>query len=90
MTGAVKEENKVFVGGIHIEADEKDLKEVFEKFDEVVETILMRDRESGRSRGFGFVTFSTYDGAQRACNDPELRIRGRRVRKPFNLHEFTL
>ncbi|PJF19796.1 Hrp1p [Paramicrosporidium saccamoebae] len=77
--GVGKEENKVFVGGIHIEADEKDLKEIFEQFGDVCETILMRDRESGRSRGFGFVTFTTYEGAQKACNDADLRIRGRRV-----------
>lgn len=74
-----KEENKVFVGGIHIEADESDLKQVFEEFGEVLETILMRDRDTGRSRGFGFVTFATHDGALKSCEDADIHIRGRRV-----------
>lgn len=74
-----REENKVFVGGIHVEADEEDLRDVMSHFGEVVETILMRDRETGRSRGFGFVTFASHDAALKACEEQDLRIRARRV-----------
>lgn len=74
-----REENKVFVGGIHVEANEEDLKDVMSHFGEVVETILMRDRETGRSRGFGFVTFASHDAALKACEEQDLRIRARRV-----------
>jgi cold-inducible RNA-binding protein len=75
------EDNKIFVGGIHISADEEELKTFFSQFDEVVETILMRDRETGRSRGFGFVTFSSHTGVERAYGATGLNIKGKPVRK---------
>lgn len=50
--------NKIFVGGISWNTDEHGLREAFEKFGEVVEAKVVTDRETGRSRGFGFVTFS--------------------------------
>lgn len=55
------------------------MREFFSKYDEVLETVLMKHRETGRSRGFGFVTFATIDGAQRACADLDAKIRGRKV-----------
>lgn len=77
--GSPRDGHKVFVGGIHIEADENDLKEFFSRYDQVLQTVLMRDRDTGRSRGFGFVTLATLEGAQRACADTEASIRRRRV-----------
>lgn len=43
----------------------------------------MRDRETGRSRGFGFITFATSTGPQKACQDQEIKIRGKRVGSSF-------
>lgn len=69
----------MFVGGIHIEASEDDLKDHFSKYDTVREVVLMRDRETGRSRGFGFVGFASHEGVTRACNDSNIVIKGRKV-----------
>jgi len=48
---------KLFVGGIPISLSPSDFKKFFEQFGTVAEAQVMTERESGRSRGFGFVTF---------------------------------
>jgi len=48
---------KIFVGGIPMSLTNLDFRKYFESFGKVLETQIMTDRESGRSRGFGFVTF---------------------------------
>ncbi|GJV67143.1 glycine-rich RNA-binding protein 4, mitochondrial-like protein [Tanacetum coccineum] len=58
--------NKLFVAGLSWSVDEKSLKEVFSSFGQVSEVRIMYDKDSGRSRGFGFVNFSTEDEATSA------------------------
>ena len=58
--------NKLFVGGLSWGTDESGLRQAFEEFGEVVEAKVITDRETGRSRGFGFVQFNSEDEAQRA------------------------
>jgi len=48
---------KIFVGGIPISLSNTEFRKYFEEFGKVLETQVMTDRESGRSRGFGFVTY---------------------------------
>jgi RNA recognition motif-containing protein len=48
---------KLFVGGLSWDTNDQGLREAFEKFGEVSEATVISDRETGRSRGFGFVTF---------------------------------
>jgi len=52
---------KIFVGGIPISLSTQEFRKYFEKFGPVLETQVMTDRESGRSRGFGFVTYENED-----------------------------
>ena len=49
---------KLFVGGISWDSSEDSLREAFGQFGEVTEATIVVDRQTGRSRGFGFVTFS--------------------------------
>lgn len=58
--------NKLFVGNLSFNTTQNDLQDMFAAHGSVVETNLMMDRESGRSRGFGFVTMSTPEEAQSA------------------------
>jgi len=57
---------KLYVGNLPFSTSEDDLRSMFEVHGEVVESIVISDRETGRSRGFGFVTFQDEDTAQRA------------------------
>src|SRR5438874_9709744 len=58
--------SKLFVGNISFNTTENDLQDAFSAHGTVVETNLMMDRMSGRPRGFGFVTMSTPEEAQKA------------------------
>jgi cold-inducible RNA-binding protein len=58
--------NKLFVGNLSFNTTENDLQDAFAAHGTVVEASLMQDRMSGRSRGFGFVTMSTAEEAQKA------------------------
>ncbi|MEW6305986.1 MAG: RNA-binding protein [Verrucomicrobiota bacterium] len=57
---------KLFVGNISFNTTENDLQDAFAQHGTVVETNLMMDRMTGRPRGFGFVTMSTPEEAQKA------------------------
>ncbi|MEM6960456.1 MAG: RNA-binding protein [Myxococcota bacterium] len=66
---------KLFVGGLSYETTNQSLREAFEKFGEVIEAGVVKDRDSGRSRGFGFVTMADRKDAPKAMsalNDSEL------------------
>ena len=53
---------KLFVGGLSWGTDDEGLRSAFEQYGEVVDAKVITDRDTGRSRGFGFVTFAD-DGA---------------------------
>lgn len=57
---------KLFVGNLSFNTTENDLQDAFAAHGTVVEANLMMDRMSGRPRGFGFVTMSTPEEAQKA------------------------
>ena len=60
---------KLFVGGLSWGTTDDGLHQAFSQFGEIVEAKVITDRETGRSRGFGFVTFSNDDGATKAISE---------------------
>lgn len=70
--------SKIFVGGVSQEATEQDFKEYFMQFGRVVDATLMMDKDTGRPRGFGFVTFDS-EAAVDACLDSPLEILGKQI-----------
>jgi RNA recognition motif-containing protein len=60
--------NKLFVGNLSFNTTENDLQDTFAAHGTVVETNLMMDRATGRPRGFGFVTMSNQEEAEKAMN----------------------
>mmetsp|Transcript_15533 Transcript_15533/g.17907 ORF Transcript_15533/g.17907 Transcript_15533/m.17907 type:complete len:319 (-) Transcript_15533:1260-2216(-) len=60
------EEVKLYVGNLDFAANEDSLRETFGAHGEITDCFLPMDRESGRPRGFGFVTFSTRSAAEQA------------------------
>lgn len=74
--------NKVFVGGLSWSTTDQTLLEAFKPHGEIVEAKVITDRETGRSRGFGFVTFQDGQSAQNsiaAMNGKKLDGRAIRV-----------
>jgi cold-inducible RNA-binding protein len=59
---------KLFVGNLSFNTTENDLSDAFAAHGTVVEANLMMDRMSGRPRGFGFVTMSSAEEAQKAID----------------------
>jgi len=57
---------KLYVGNISFDTTEDGLKNAFAEFGEVEEVILITDRETGRPRGFGFVTMRDESAARAA------------------------
>jgi RNA recognition motif-containing protein len=58
----------IFVGSLPYSLEEADLKELFEAYGEVSTVKIIIDRESGRSKGFGFVEMSDDEAAQKAIS----------------------
>ena len=61
--------NKLFVGSLSWNTDDHGLRAAFEVFGDVTDAKVITDRDSGRSRGFGFVTFADSKAAQRAMEE---------------------
>ncbi|KAA8534330.1 hypothetical protein F0562_031843 [Nyssa sinensis] len=70
---------KVFVGGLAWEAPKETLREHFEKYGEIMEAVIISDKVTGRSKGYGFVTFKDPESAKKACEDATPVINGRRA-----------
>ena len=60
---------KLYVGNLPFSVTNEDLKEAFGKFGEVEEATVISDKYSGRSKGFGFVTFTEDADADKAVEE---------------------
>ncbi|KAH9322158.1 hypothetical protein KI387_016797 [Taxus chinensis] len=70
---------KVFVGGLAWETQKETMRRYFQQFGEILEAVVITDKNTGRSKGYGFVTFRDPESAMRACVDPSPIIDGRRA-----------
>ena len=74
-------EKRLFVGNLPYSAGEGDLESAFAEHGTVVSVVVIRDRESGRSRGFGFVEMETEEMAESAAGALDgFEMDGRRLR----------
>ncbi|KAK3299059.1 uncharacterized protein B0H64DRAFT_439466 [Chaetomium fimeti] len=58
--------SKLFIGGLAWHTEEATLRQKFEEFGDVEEAVVVKDRDTGRSRGFGFVRYTNEDDAIKA------------------------
>jgi RNA recognition motif-containing protein len=73
--------NKLFVGGLSWGTDDQALTAAFETFGTINEAKVISDRDTGRSRGFGFVTFSDAAAATAAIEKMDgTELDGRSIR----------
>ncbi len=62
----MEDKKKLYVGNLPYSVNSDELRKIFSEFGEVVDAIVLSDKFSGRSKGFGFVTFATEEMAQKA------------------------
>ncbi len=58
--------SKLYVGNLSWNTTDADLRETFSQFGEITEATVITDRDTGRSRGFGFVTFEDSSSSEKA------------------------
>ncbi|MEW6357894.1 MAG: RNA-binding protein [Planctomycetota bacterium] len=58
--------NNIYVGGLSYQTTEAELRQLFEQFGEVASAKVITDRDTGRSKGFGFVEMATQAAAEEA------------------------
>lgn len=74
---AIKTIQKLFVGNIPWTIGNNELKMYFSKFGPVANVIVIYDKNNGISKGYGFVSFSTMDGYNTACNKVNHMLEGK-------------
>lgn len=73
--------NKIYVGNLPYQIDEAGIEDAFASFGEITEVKIITDRETGRSKGFGFVTFVDEGSANNAVDEMNGKEIGGRVAK---------
>ena len=74
------QKNKIYVGNLPFTIDDAQLKELFSKFGEVEEAIVIKNKFNGRSKGFGFVTFKEEATVEKAISEMnQSEVMGRKL-----------
>lgn len=73
------DKNKLFVGSLPWAIDSNGLKDLFAQYGEITEAVVITDRQTGRSKGFGFVTFANEADAQKALEMDKKEVEGRAI-----------
>lgn len=74
MKSEMKMETTLYVGNLPFETTEQDLHNLFAQIGMVNEILLMKDRDTGRSRGFAYVTMNSQEDAKKAVEQNNERI----------------
>ena len=81
---------KVYVGNLPFNVGSDKLKELFSSFGDITEAVVISDKYSGRSKGFGFVTFADSASAEKAIaemNGKEIEGRSLKVNEAKPMEE---
>ncbi|KAL3623782.1 hypothetical protein CASFOL_032598 [Castilleja foliolosa] len=72
-------QRKLYIGGLSPDTTSEMLLSFFGRHGEIEEGSVAYDKESTRSRGFGFITYKTVEGAKKAIDDPQKMLGGRNM-----------
>jgi len=81
---------KLYVGNLPFSVDSEKLKELFSSYGDIEEAIVISNKYTGRSKGFGFVTFSNDEDAKKAIkemNDKDVEGRKLKVNEAKPMEE---
>jgi len=71
---------KIYVGGLPFTTTEQNLTSIFTEYGEVSDAKIIMDRETGKSKGFGFITMADDEAARKAIADLEgAELNGRTI-----------
>lgn len=73
------DKNKLFIGSLPWAITSETLAELFSQYGEISDAVVISDRATGRSKGFGFVTFTTEEAAQAALEMDGREVEGRTI-----------
>ena len=74
------QQNRLYVGNLPYSVNESDLEQLFSSYGSIGEVALIKDRETGRSKGFAFVTFNDRESAEKALEQDGKEMEGRTLR----------
>ena len=72
-------QNKIFIGNLPFKTDEDAIRQLFNNFGEILEVAIPKNRETGRPRGFAFVSFDTENSAKDAVSLHDTEVDGRQI-----------
>lgn len=75
--------SKLYVGNLSYQTRQEDLADAFAQYGEIADVKIIQDRMTGRSRGFGFVTFATSESAKEALKMDGQDLGGRNITVSF-------
>ena len=70
-------QNKIYVGNFPYTVDEAQLRGIFSGYGDIEECTLIMDRDTGRPKGFGFITFAKQEAAEKALEQDGNDLDGR-------------
>lgn len=73
------DKSRLFIGSLPWSINNDSLKELFAQYGEITDVFVVTDRDSGRSKGFGFITFAKEEDAQKALEMNGKEIEGRTI-----------
>lgn len=71
------QQNKLYVGNFPYTVDESQLTDLFSPYGEIEDVALIKDRDTGRPKGFAFITFATQLAAEKALEQNGKDLGGR-------------
>jgi len=81
--GQEKQENKLYIGNLDYDISEEELEDHFAKYGTILQVNIPINKHTGRTRGFGFITFDEQGEADAALQAHETELKGRKIQVTF-------